>query len=235
MARRCSMTWKSSRIEPRPDGRAVRAAVIPAAELQWAPEGLDWQDVALQLRLLLGRGISLAIATVLAARGAAVRQPGTVLVVTESGLTIGFNPAGPLDGAIRDLAAQAFATGRVRLAHLRIEADAANYIGLAGEIGLEVHAMRVPAPGSAFASALRHLDSGTAVVLVIGICGRAGYAVVGADRVTGQPGCSGLPPAVIQDARSMLGSRQTACRTYSPGGNTNGPGTRIWMASYPPP
>jgi hypothetical protein len=59
--------------------------VIPAAELQWAPEGLDWQDVALQLRLLLGRGISLAIATVLAARGAAVRQPGTVLWLLNPG------------------------------------------------------------------------------------------------------------------------------------------------------
>jgi hypothetical protein len=39
------------------------------------------------------------------ARGAVVRRPGTVLAVTEAGQIIGFNPAGPLDRAIPDLAA----------------------------------------------------------------------------------------------------------------------------------
>ena len=75
------------------------------AEPQRAPAGLDWQDVALPLRLLLGRGPWLAIATVVGARGAVVRRPGTVLAVTEAGQIIGFNPAGPLDRAIPDLAA----------------------------------------------------------------------------------------------------------------------------------
>ena len=75
------------------------------AEPQRAPAGQDWQDVALPLRLLLGRGPWLAIATVVGARGAVVRRPGTVLAVTEAGQIIGFNPAGPLDRAIPDLAA----------------------------------------------------------------------------------------------------------------------------------
>jgi hypothetical protein len=59
------------------------------AELPWARAGQDWQDVALQLRLLLSRGISLAIATVVGARGAVIRRPGTVLVVTEARQTVG--------------------------------------------------------------------------------------------------------------------------------------------------
>ena len=75
------------------------------AEPQRASADLDWQDVALPLRLLLGRGPWLAIATVVGARGAVVRRPGTVLAVTEAGQIIGFNPAGPLDRAIPDLAA----------------------------------------------------------------------------------------------------------------------------------
>jgi hypothetical protein len=58
------------------------------------------------------------------------RRPGTVLVVTDAGQTIGFNPARPLDWAIRDLADQALATGQDKLQRLRIEQDAADYIGL---------------------------------------------------------------------------------------------------------
>lgn len=216
-----------------PAAIAVPESADDAAEPEWAPADQDWQNVALQLRLLLNCGTSLAIATVLDAHGTAVRRPGTVLVVTEAGQTIGFNPAGPLDGAIRDLAAEALATGRDRLECLRIEQDAAGYIGLSGEISLDVHAMRVDAADPASGAMLRYLDSGAATVLIIGTCGAAGSAVVGADHVIGQPGRSALPEAVIQDARSLLGHRHTAPRTYSPGGDKDGTSIRVWMASYP--
>jgi hypothetical protein len=206
---------------------------LDTAEPEWAPEGPGWQDVALQLRLLLSRGTSLAIATVVAARGPVVRQPGTVLVLTEAGQTIGFDPAGPLDGAIRDLAAEALATGQDRLECLRIEADAAAYIGRSGQISLEVHAMRMDAADPTFGAMLRYLDSGMAAVLVIGTCGATGSAVVGADRVAGPASRPGLPSAVIQDARSLLGRRHTVSRTYGPGGEKGGTGIRVWMRSYP--
>jgi hypothetical protein len=68
----------------------------------------------------------------LAGRAAVVRRPGTVLAVTEAGQIIGFNPAGPLDRAIPDLAAQELATGQNRLRRLRIEKDAAGCTGLPG-------------------------------------------------------------------------------------------------------
>jgi hypothetical protein len=115
-------TWRQAREGPvglqRPPYQAGTApepgdpaSDLDTAEPQWAPEGPGWQDVAFPLRLLLSRGTWLAIATVVGARGPVVRQPGTVLVLTEAGQTIGFNPAGPLDGTIRDLAAEALATG----------------------------------------------------------------------------------------------------------------------------
>jgi hypothetical protein len=132
----------------------------------------------------------------------------------------------------RGAARRADTPGQDRLGHLRIDADAASYIGLSGEISLQVHAMRMLAADPAPAAALRHLDSGTAAVLIIGTRGVAGYAVVGADRVTGRPGRSSLPPAVIHDARRMLGSRQTACRIYDRG-QPNSTGIRVWMTSYP--
>jgi len=145
----------------------AQAACDPASDLgtaepQRAPAGQDWQDAALQLRLLLSCGTPLAIATIVGTRGTVIRRPGTVLAVSQAGQTIGFNPAGPLDRAIRDLAAQALATGQDRLQRLRIEKDAAGYIGLSGPISMDVHAMRVPAVDPAFAAMLRYLDSGAA-------------------------------------------------------------------------
>ena len=77
--------------------------------LPWARAGQDWQNVALQLRLLLSCGISVPIAAVVGARSRHT-APWHVLVVTEARQTLGFNAAGPLDWAIRDLADQALAT-----------------------------------------------------------------------------------------------------------------------------
>jgi xanthine dehydrogenase accessory factor len=108
----------------------------------------DICDVALRLRLLLLRGVSFALATVVGAQGVVVRRAGTVMVVPESGETIGFNRCGCLDGAIRDLAAEVLATGTGRLERFEIDEDAASYIGLAGRICLDVHASRHAIPGS---------------------------------------------------------------------------------------
>jgi xanthine/CO dehydrogenase XdhC/CoxF family maturation factor len=137
--------------------------------------GLTIRDLLLRLRVVLSQGTSFAIATVVEASGPAVRRPGTVLVLTGSGETMGFSPAGPLDGAIRDLAAEVLATGHPRLERLEIDADAASYIGLSGTVKLAVHAMRVEAGDPAAHRALRHLDSGAADLVL----GTSGWAVVG--------------------------------------------------------
>jgi hypothetical protein len=112
---------------------------------EWLPAGQDLREVIAQLRLMLTAGISFAVATVVGAHGTVLRPPGSVLVISESGETIGFNPAGPLDGAIRDLAAAALATGQDQLGHLEIDRDAASYIGLSGAASLDIHATRVQA------------------------------------------------------------------------------------------
>jgi xanthine dehydrogenase accessory factor len=100
------------------------------------------RDVALQLRLLLISNTSFAIATVVGACGTALRRPGTVVVISQSGQTVGFNPAGPLDGAITDLAAEALTTGQDRLERLDIDHEAASYIGLSSAVSLDVHRER---------------------------------------------------------------------------------------------
>jgi hypothetical protein len=53
-------------------------------------------------------------------------------------------------------------------------------------------------------------------VLIIGTCGAAGYAVIGADRVAGQPSRPSLPSPVIGMARCMLDRRHTVSKTYGP-------------------
>lgn len=126
----------------------VRAACFQAgepgtAEPKWPPGGQDLREVAINLRLLLDGGASFVIATVVGARGTALRRPGTVVALGESGQAIGVNPAGPLDGAITDLAAETLRTGQDRLVRLDIDHDAASYVGLSGGVSLDVHTTRV--------------------------------------------------------------------------------------------
>jgi len=124
-------------------------------------------------------------------------------------------------------------TGQDRLQRLEIERDAASYIGLSGGVSLDVHATRVRAGDPMFGSALRYLDSGAATVLVTGIRGISGHAVIGADRVAGRLGWPELPAQVIDDARSMLGSGRTVHRTYCLGRDGRRAGVQVWMQAYP--
>jgi xanthine dehydrogenase accessory factor len=224
--------WRKVYDELEPDGPA--AASDPGiTEPEWLPGGQDLRDVAVLLQLMLNSGTSFAIATVVSARGTALRRPGTVVVISQSGQTIGFNPAGPLAGAIKDLAAEALTTGQDRLERLEIYPEAASYIGLADGVSLDVHATRVRAGDPMFSSALRYLGNGAATVLAIGTRGVSGHAVIGADRVAGGLSWPELPAQVIDDARSMLGSRRAVRRTYCLGGETGSAGVQVWMQSHP--
>jgi xanthine dehydrogenase accessory factor len=208
----------------------IDTACIPgSAATEWTPVGQDLRDVAPYLRLLLRSGISFAIATVLDASGVIVRSPGTVLVISEAGDTIGFNPAGPVDRAIRDLAARTLMTGHDRPDRLEIEQDAASYIGLSGAVSLAVHATRVPAGDPAFDGALRYLVSGTAAVVILATHGASGRAVIGPDRVAGRFSHRELPPPVINDARAMLGGCHTVRKTYRLGSPQACPEIEVWM------
>jgi xanthine dehydrogenase accessory factor len=199
------------------------------AEPEYLAAGQDLRDMALRLRVMLSSGTSIAIATVLGAHGTALRQPGTVVVIGESGETVGFNPAGPFDGAIRDLAAQTLATGQDQVQRLEIERDAVSYIGLSGAASLDVHATRVRSGDPVFGTALRYLDSGAATVLVTGTRGISGHSVIGADRIAGRLSWPELPAQIVDDARSMLGSRRAVHRTYRLGTDE----IQVWMQSNP--
>jgi xanthine dehydrogenase accessory factor len=192
----------------------------------------DICDVALPLRLLLLRGVSFALATVMGAQGVAVRRVGTVMVVPESGEAIGFSHCGCLDGAIRDLATEVLATGTGRLERFEIDEDAASYIGLAGRISLDVHAMCVAAGDRWFERMLRYLDRGGPAVVLIGIRGVSGCAAIGPDRVAGRLSWAELPQSVIVDARRMLGRPSYARKNYGLGGEWGRNGAEVWMESH---
>ncbi len=204
-----------------------------AAGQEMPPAGHDLRELALPLRLWMSLGSSFAIATVVSAQGAAVRRTGTVIAVSQSGQTLGFRPGGSLDGAIRDLAAEALESGQDRFQCLRVDAEAASYIGLAGHVSLQVHVARVKAADAEFGNVLRRLDSGDAQVVIIGIHRASGYAVVGSASTAGSLGWPELPLPVIADARSMLDTRRTAGRIYGPSGERGGTGTLAWMQSFP--
>lgn len=211
----------------------IQADTPHAAAQERPPSGQDLRDLAFPLRLWLSLGTSFAIATVVSARGATVRGTGTVTAVSQSGQTVGFNPRGSFDGAIRELAAEALATGQDSLQCLGADAEAASYIGLAGHVSLQVHIGRVQAADADFGNVLRRLDSGDAQVVIIGTHRASGYAVVGPTGTAGSLGWPGLPSPVIEDARAMLDTGQTAWRSYGPRGERGGIGTRVWMQSFP--
>jgi xanthine dehydrogenase accessory factor len=195
--------------------------------------GQNIREIAFELRLLLHRGISFALATVVGAQGVVLRKVGAVMVACESGESIGVNRAGCLDRAIHELAAQVLSTGADRLERYEIDEDAASYMGLSGRVSLDVHVTRVMAGDPGFDDVLRYLDSPVATVAVIGTRGMFGCAAVGPDRVVGQLGWSELPRPVVEDARRMLKSGGHARRSYGSNGEHGGDEVEVWMQSHP--
>jgi xanthine dehydrogenase accessory factor len=191
------------------------------------------RDLALELRLWLGRGTSIAIATILGSHGGISRGPGTVVAVNESGESVGARPGGPLDAAIEELAADVLSEGTARVEHFEIDEDAAAYIGLSGPVTVDAQATRISAGDPEFTSMLRYLDSGSATVVAIGTLGASGYAVIGRDRSLGRLGWPQLPEPVVEDAKRMLNTRYTTTRTYGPQGERDGTDTEVWMQSFP--
>jgi xanthine dehydrogenase accessory factor len=195
--------------------------------------GQSIREVALGLRLLLHRGISFALATVVGVRGVAVRSIGAVLAAAESGESIGFRPDGCLDRAIQELATEVLSSGAEQVRRYEIDEEAASYVGLSGMVGLDVHVMRVMAGDPGFDGVLRCLDSPAATVVVIGTRGVSGYVAVGPDRVAGRLSWAELPRPVVEDARCMLEGHGHAQRSYGSDGGRGGDDVELWMQSHP--
>jgi xanthine/CO dehydrogenase XdhC/CoxF family maturation factor len=218
----------------RPPAARIMSPEPPVTDLDSLTQGQNIRDIGLQLRFMLHRGISCALATVVGVRGVVLRKAGAVMVVGESGESIGVNPDGCLDRAIQQLAAQVLSTGADRLERYEIDEDAAGYIGLSGRISLDVHLMRVDAGDRDFDDVLRYLDSqAEAVVVVIGTRGVSGCAAVGPDRVVGRLDLAELPWPIVQDARRMLTSYGHVRRCYSLDRKTGRTDVEVWMQSQP--
>jgi hypothetical protein len=71
-----------------------------------------------------------------------------------------------------------------------------------------------------------------ATALIIGTCGVAGYATIGADRVAGPPSRPSQPSPVIGMARYMLGCCHTVSQNLRSGGYQSSTGIRVWMGPY---
>lgn len=140
--------------------------------------------MALQLRLLLTSGTAFAVATVLGARGTALRRPGTVIVTSESGQTIGFNRPARSTRPSGTWPPRRWRPGKTSWNGWKsITRRPATSACPADQPGHPRH------PGTSrrpmFGNALRYLDSGAATALAIGTCGVSGHAVIGADGVAG--------------------------------------------------
>ncbi|MEV6263520.1 XdhC family protein [Streptomyces sp. NPDC051784] len=141
-------------------------------------------DIAAELYSVLEQGEDVAVATVVAVRGSAPRQPGATLAVTTGGKAIGSVSGGCVEGAVYELCRQALGNGETVLESFGYSAEDAFAVGLTcgGVIDVLVTPVRADTPvRPVLATALAAAARGEAVALARVVSGPAelgGHALV---------------------------------------------------------
>ncbi|MFL6139183.1 MAG: XdhC family protein [Frankiaceae bacterium] len=197
------------------------------------------RDVLAAVRRWYDAGERFAVATVVAVRGSAPRDPGAAMAVNERGEVVGSVSGGCVEGAVYETASEALRSGRSVVETYGISDDDALAVGLTCGGSLDVLVRPVdPAAEPALAGVLAavELAEPVAVATVVG-----GPAPVGAwlaawpDRTAGSLGNEGLDVAVTDDARGLLAQGMTATRHYGRRGERRRDEVAVFVQSYLPP
>ncbi|MDT3398048.1 XdhC family protein [Streptomyces sp. B1866] len=126
-------------------------------------------DIAADLRRWCADGRAFAVATVVAVRGSAPRQPGAALAVDAGGTAVGSVSGGCVEGAVYDLCQEALRTGRAVRETFGYSDDDAFAVGLTCGGAVDVLVTPVPAADTrvrpVLAGALAAVAEGRAVAL----------------------------------------------------------------------
>jgi xanthine dehydrogenase accessory factor len=180
-----------------------------------------------------------ALATVVAVRGSAPRDPGASMAVSARGEVVGSVSGGCVEGAVFELATTVLESGAPVLETYGISDDEAFAVGLTcgGVLDILVR----PVDGAS-ALALRSVAVSVAdeepVALATVVGGDASLAAtlaIWADRVEGSLGTTGLDAAVTDDARGLLAQGQTGVRHYGPNGQRRQDEVAVFVESFAPP
>ncbi|MDQ1685145.1 MAG: xanthine dehydrogenase accessory factor [Frankiaceae bacterium] len=194
------------------------------------------RDLLPELRRWWGSGERFALATVVAVRGSAPRDPGASMAVSESGEAVGSVSGGCVEGAVFELATEVLATGTPVLQTYGISDDEAFAVGLTcgGVLDILVR----PVVGDVLQAVAASTESEEPVALATVIDGEGQIAAtmaVWADRVEGTLGATGLDAAVTDDARGLLAQGQTGVRHYGPNGQRRQDEVAVFVESFAPP
>ncbi len=169
-------------------------------------------DIAAELHRWREEGRAAAVATVVAVRGSAPRQPGAALAVDAAGTAIGSVSGGCVEGAVYDLCREALRTGEPVLERFGYSDEDAFAIGLTcgGELDVLVTPLR-PVAAAALGAAARGEPVALARV-VAGPPGTLGRALLVRPDGTGEGtlgGSAALDAEAHAAARALLDAGRT--------------------------
>ncbi|MEV5238041.1 XdhC/CoxI family protein [Streptomyces cinnamoneus] len=209
-------------------------------------------DIAPELAQWCAQGRDFAVATVVAARGSAPRQPGAALAVDADGTATGSVSGGCVEATVYELCRQALATGASVLERFGDDERDPFAVGLTcgGAIDVLVTPVRAGTPAAGtLATALAAAARGEAVAVVRALDGPAG--LLGHvlcvrpdgsqdDAPDGSPsgslgGDARLDRAAADAARAMLDAGRTSIVRIGADGSWCGAATTLLVETTAPP
>ncbi|RPK57395.1 putative xanthine dehydrogenase subunit A [Streptomyces sp. ADI96-02] len=202
------------------------------------------RDILPDLRARCADGTPFALATVVAVRGSAPRDPGAVLAVDARGQVAGSVSGGCVESDVYEVAREVLAGAEPRVVSYGISDDEAFGVGLTcgGTIDVLVRA---------YASAAELADLARVLDLIAADRPVAEATVLGGDAArtgarltvrpaaegpaTGTLGDSGLDAAVTEDARGLLAQGATGVQRYGAHGRRRMQEVSVFIRSYAPP
>jgi xanthine dehydrogenase accessory factor len=193
------------------------------------------RDLLPELRRWWDAGETFALATVVAVRGSAPRDPGASMAVSASGEVVGSVSGGCVEGAVFELATEVLATGTPVLETYGISDDEAFAVGLTCGGVLDVLVRPAADLLRVVAASIESEEPVALATVIDGEGPRAAAMAVWADRADGSLGATGLDAAVTDDARGLLAQGQTGIRHYGPNGQRRQDEVAVFVESFAPP
>ncbi len=195
------------------------------------------REVLPQLRDWCARGVPFALATVVAARGSAPREPGGAMAVDASGAVVGSVSGGCVEGAVYDVAQAVLEQGGARLETYGISDEEAFSVGLTcgGEIDVLVRRCEPTGPVGPLLASLESEQPVAVATVVGGLAPLGAQRVIWPDRAEGSLGDPGLDGTVTGEGQGMLAQGQTRTLRVGQHGERRVDEVAVFVQSFAPP
>ncbi|MDQ0793646.1 XdhC family protein [Streptomyces sp. B1I3] len=184
-------------------------------------------------------GTPFALATVVAVRGSAPRDPGAVMAVSADGTVAGSVSGGCVESDVCEVASEVLATGGPQLRTYGISDEDALGVGLTcgGTLDVLVQPCTTEADRDRLRELVDLVAAGEPVAVATVVAPPASMGarrVVLAGRVSGSLGDEGLDAAVTDDARGLLAQGATASHRYGAHGERRMQDVTVFVQTFAP-